>query len=137
MLFRGVRPRVAGAAPLPWLVGALSLVLCSGFHLLYYRGLSSGWHPAVTLAGMVCLELVVIGAFCVWARRRGWTPAHVIAAAAGAVLTYGWVSIRRMLAGATALGAPTTSLDVAGQVVLLLGILALAVVGARRAGRLT
>ena len=52
------------------------------------------------------------------------TP-HVLAAATGAILTYGWLSITRMISGTTALGVPTTTVDVVGQIFLLLGILAL------------
>jgi hypothetical protein len=59
-------------------------------------------------------------------------PSPALAAAAGAVLTYGWISISRMVRGSTALGAPTTAADIAGQVALLLAILLLVLAGSRR-----
>jgi hypothetical protein len=123
--FDGSGTRVHGSVPPVWLTGAASLGLCSGFVLLYERGRHNGLHPAVTLAGMLALELMAIAFITVWSKRTGWGRRHVLAAATGAILTYGWLSISRMIAGATALGVPTTTVDVVGQIFLLLGILAL------------
>ena len=137
VLFPGNRPRIDGAAPSPWLVGVVSLVLSSGFYLLFGRGPSSGWPSGVTLAAMLALELIAIGLFTAWSRRSDWGPIHALGAATGAVLTYGWLSIPRIAAGSTALGTPTTALDVAGQVILLALILVVIGVAARRLRRLT
>ena len=61
----------------------------------------------------------------------------MLAAATGAVLTYGWISIRRLVvAGGTSLGVPTTPVDVVGQVALLLAMLAVGYAGWRRIGKL-
>jgi hypothetical protein len=84
---------------------------------------------------MLALELIAIALITVWSRRPGWGPRHVLAAATGAILTYGWLSITRMISGATALGVPTTTVDVVGQVVLLLSILALIGFADRRLAR--
>jgi hypothetical protein len=60
----------------------------------------------------------------------------VLAAATGAILTYGWISITRMIAGTTALGVPTTTVDVVGQIFLLLGTLALIGMAGHRLARI-
>ena len=53
-----------------------------------------------------------------WSRRAGWGPVHALAASTGAILTYGWISLRRLVvAGGTSLGVPTTPIDVVGQAV--------------------
>jgi hypothetical protein len=63
-------------------------------------------------------------------------PQHPLAAASGAILTYGWVGLTRMIgSGTTALGAPTTAVDNIGQALLLASIVALIAIGARRLPR--
>jgi hypothetical protein len=124
--------RINGSVPL-WLPVVASLVLCSSFYLLYERGTATGLHPAVALVGMLALEIVAIVLFAVWSRRSGWGPGHVVAAATGAILTYGWHGIARMISGSTALGVPTTSVDIIGQFVLLLIILAIVALAFYRA----
>ncbi len=133
--FDGSGPRVHGSAPSVWLPCVASLVLCSSFYLLYERGPRKGLHPAATLAGMLALELMASAFITVWSKRPGWGPRHVLAAATGAILTYGWLSITRMISGTTALGVPTTMVDVVGQIFLLLGILALIGIADRQLAR--
>lgn len=130
--FAGPGPPVPGLAPSVWLTAAVSLGLCSCFVLLYERGSQKGLHPAVTLAVMLALELAAIAVLTVWSKRRGWGPRSVLAAATGAILTYGWRGIARMIAGTTALGVHTTTVDVLTQVLLLLGTLALIGLAYRR-----
>jgi hypothetical protein len=130
--FGGSGARVHGSVPAVWLPGVVSLLLCSSFYLLYERGPQWGLHPTVTLAGMLALELMAIALITIWSKRPGWGPRHVLAAATGAILTYGWLGITRMISGSTALGVPTTAVDVAGQIFLLLGILALISMAGRR-----
>ena len=130
--FTGSGTRVHGSKPALWLPGVLSFVLCSSFYLLYVRGPVKGLHPAVTLAGMLALELISITLLTVWSKRPGWGPGHVVAAATGAILTYGWISIARMISGTTMLGVPTTTVDVVGQIFLLLGTVAVIGVAIRR-----
>jgi hypothetical protein len=129
------RPSVTARAPSLWLTGTATLLLSSAFYVLRLRGQLYGLHPAVTVLGMLALELVAIACLTAWSRRAGWGPLHALAAATGAILTYGWLSIARMIAGRTALGAPTTAIDVAGQIVLLLAILAVARTGVHRLHR--
>ena len=136
MTFRVSSTAVHGSAPPVWLPGAASLGFCSSFYLLYERGPQNGLHPVVTLAGMLAVELMAIALIAIWSKRSGWGPRHVLAAATGAILTYGWLSITRMISGATALGVPTTMVDIIGQFFLLLGILALIGIADRRLARM-
>lgn len=126
------RPR-AGQAPSLWTVGVFSFALSSGFHLLFDRGNGQQLTAPLTLAGMLALEVVAVAALLVWSRRDGWTPRHPLAAATGAVLTYGWVGYARLvLGGETALGVPVTGADDLGQAVLLIGVMGLIALAARR-----
>jgi hypothetical protein len=113
----------------------VTLVLGSAFHTAFARGSSLGLHPTVTLAVMLALELAAVWLLAVWSRRAGWRPVHALAAAAGAVLTYGWLGISRFVEGRTALGVPTTAFDVAGQVALLLAVTAMTAIAGRRLSR--
>jgi hypothetical protein len=84
----GRRPgaALAGSAPSPWLVGLFALATSSifmGLNLLAPRG----WR---TVACYLVLYALAIGAVTVWSRRTGWTAAHRLALAAGALLTYAW-----------------------------------------------
>src|SRR5581483_11888158 len=99
---------------------------------VYGHGLPTRQHPVPTLAAMVGLEIVAAAALLVWSRRDRWGPHHTLAAAVGAIVVYGWISVERFAAGQTALGVPTTAVDVAGQAALLAAILGLAAVGWRR-----
>ena len=126
------RRRLSGSPPSVWVVGAAALLLASGFHALNERGAALGLPAAATLAGMLLLQLLAVALLGRWSRRKGWQPNHALAAAVGAVLTYGWISIVRMVLGGTALGLPTTKADVAGQILLLIGVLAAAYAGSRR-----
>jgi hypothetical protein len=124
--------RTSGQAPRPWLVAAMTLALGRAFHFLFDHGLPTREHPALTLAGMIGLEIIAVVALLQWSRREGWSARHALGAAVGAILAYGWLSVQRFAAGRTALGVPTTGVDVASQVALLAAILGIAVIGARR-----
>ena len=77
-----------------------------------------------------------IALFRAWARRVGWGPVHALAASTGAILTYGWISLRSLVVlGGTALGVPTTPIDVMGQAMLLLVMLGLSYLAWRRLRR--
>ena len=61
---------------------------------------------------------------------------HALAAATGAIVTYGWISLWRLVvAGSTFLGVPTTPIDVLVQAVLLLVMLGLSCLAWRRLQR--
>jgi hypothetical protein len=121
-----------GIAPAPWVVALVTLALGRAFHFCFDHGVPTRDHPVATLAALVSCELVGAVVLLRWSRRPGWTARHTLAAAVGAILVYGWISIGRFMAGRTALDVPTTSVDVASQVVLLALILGLAAVGWRR-----
>jgi hypothetical protein len=78
------QPEPAGAGPRPWLVGVASFAATSAFVQLYGLGVHI-WPWQAVASGMVLLLALMLAAA---ARRR--TPAEVYAAAAGALLTYGW-----------------------------------------------
>lgn len=130
--FRSGGAVTTSAPPPAWLIGLVTLILSSGFYELYSRGKEQGLPPNLVLFGMVLCEAAAIVLLTAWSRREGWGPRHVVAAATGAILTYGWMGIARMAAGTTAIGTPTTPVDVAGQVLLLTGVLALAALGQMR-----
>jgi len=113
-------------APSFWLVLAAALVLSSAFQVWFSYAPDHGLNAGLALVGMLALEIVAVVLFALWSRRPGWGPVQALAAASGAILTYGWISLRRLVvAGGTALGVPTTPIDVVGQAVLLLVMLGL------------
>ena len=117
------RPR---PAPSAWLVLIAALALCSAFQLWFAYAPRHGLQANLGLAGLLCLVTAAIALFVAWARRVGWGPVHALAASTGAILTYGWISLRRLVVlGGTALGVPTTPIDVVGQAMLLLVMLGL------------
>jgi hypothetical protein len=88
--------------------------------------------PVLALAGLLGLEATAVVLFAIWAGRAGWGPTHALAASLGAILTYGWISLRRLVvAGGTSLGVPTIPIDVIGQAALLLVMLGLGVLAWR------
>jgi hypothetical protein len=125
-----------GPLPSRWIVGATSFLLCSAFHLLYDHGHGHELPAALTLAGMLAIEASAIALLATWSRREGWHAEYPLAAASGAILTYGWVGLSRMIGeGTTALGMPTTVADSIGQALLLASMVTVIVIGARRLQR--
>ena len=113
-------------APSFWLVLASALVLSSAFQRLFVYAPSHAVRPVLALAGLLGLEATAVVLFAIWAGRAGWGPTHALAASLGAILTYGWISLRRLVvAGGTSLGVPTTPVDIVGQVALLLVVVGL------------
>ncbi|MFF3767428.1 DUF998 domain-containing protein [Streptomyces sp. NPDC001922] len=89
---RGVRLRkVPGRAPAPWRVGLAGLAVTSA----YWGPLNvvtADWYEWIGV-GVWCLAVAAGGWWLSrWSRRAGWGARHRFAAAAGAVLTYVWVS---------------------------------------------
>ena len=117
------------------LIALAALVLSSAFQQWFIYAPRDQVRAGLSLAGMLGLEAVAVVLFAVWSRRAGWGPAHALAAATGAIVTYGWMSLRRLVvAGGTLLGVPTTRIDVVGQVGLLLVMIALSYLASRRLG---
>jgi hypothetical protein len=73
-----------GLAPSPWLVGATTLVAGSLFLLV---PMPWGW---AAVACYLALEGATIAALRYWSRSETWGGMHVLAAAGGAALAYGW-----------------------------------------------
>ncbi|MFH8410239.1 DUF998 domain-containing protein [Streptomyces sp. NPDC018019] len=84
-------PRLPGRAPAPWRAGAAALVVTSAY-----------WGPLNPITDD-WFEWVGVGVWCVgtvlgvwwvrrWSRQEGWGVRHRFASAAGALLTYVWVS---------------------------------------------
>ena len=136
------RPRVAeprgGWVPPPWLAAIVALALSSALVIIDGDSQARGVPAALSVLGMLACEAIAIALFATWSRRAGWGPLHPVAMAAGAVLTYSWLSLSAfLLRGATNLGARVDAVDVAGQLVMVAVVLALvawsAVISARTA----
>ena len=115
-----------------WLAFPVVLVLLSAFmevrHGLPGRGVAAAWVIVLML-----LALAVLGAVVLFGSRRpGWAPMGCLAVAAGAVGTYGWLSLAAFGAGHTNLGVRTGPADLAGQVLLILLVFGLIGLGAAR-----
>lgn len=130
------RARVPGWTPPVWLAGLLSLALASAFELVRHLSQSAGVPAVLNLLAMLACALVAVVVIGRWSRTEGWGPAHLLALAAGTILTYGWVSTTTFLGGRTNIGDHVGALDVAGQVLevlIVLGLIAWGLVRGRRA----
>lgn len=133
LAFRIVRkpaPNTGGAevghGPSLWLVGAFAFALSSAFMIWFHYAPGHKLNWIVGLVVFLVIDAVAIAAFSAWSRRAGWGACHVVAAATGAVLTYGWFGLWRLLVnGKTAMGIKTQPIDVVGQICLLLAALGL------------
>jgi hypothetical protein len=121
-----VRPRpdrpAAGWVPGPRLLGVLSFVAASAFFA----------RPETWAGVAVGAALVVAAAVAVarWSGRPGWTPHHLLALAAGALLTYAWGGFVL-----TALYGPDDPVRWAGNAVFALLAVGLVAASARRLRR--
>lgn len=124
------RPRpVERVAPSPWLVGMLTLVLTSLLLALvmFWPGWLSQW---VSVAAWCVVAAALAALIARWSRHEGWSATHRLSAAAGALLTYAWVSFPHDPVGrSTAPGADTV--DLASNTVLALLAAGLIVLAAR------
>jgi hypothetical protein len=124
-----------GRAPSPWLAGGFAAAAGAVFVLLYAidpTGLSP-WLEALRIpAGLNVVANLVLFAITIavvtrWSRRPGWSQAHVLALAGGALLTYAWHSFPwRSLDNAG------LALDLGSNAAFTAGAIALLVVAARR-----
>jgi len=110
-----------GRAPSPWLVGATTLVASSLFLLV---PMPWGW---AAVACYLALEGVTIAALWNWSRSERWGGMHVLAAAGGAALAYGWHAFPQQ----PVLPA-SPSVDLAGNAFFLAALVATLVWAARR-----
>lgn len=114
--------------PRPWAVGAPAFAATSAYWGREY--LPDGVPAAVPVLGWAVLLAAVLVPCVRWSRSAGWSGAHRLALAGGALLTYVWVGFEqsRYLEVSRAAGIAGNALFAAGALVLL----ALAV---RRQGR--
>jgi hypothetical protein len=126
-------PAKGGHAPSVWVVLVVSLLLSSAFQRWFAFAPRHSMNATLSTTVMLLLDGVAVALFRTWSLRAAWGAQHTVAAAAGAVVTYGWISLRRFLvSGGTSLGVPTTPVDIVGQIVLVVAILGLGYLGWRR-----
>jgi len=129
------RNQTTGKAPSPWLVGVVSLVAGSLFLLIYAAdptGLSpwlASIHLTPWLATVLYLLLYVGLAALVsyWSHLSGWSDAHRLALAGGALLAYAWHSFpwEPFL-------SVSPMLDLVSKTILAVGAVSLLVIAALR-----
>jgi len=125
----------AAVAPAGWIVFVVTFVLAAAFIMIESMGRGHRLLPAIGLSGQLACELIALVVIARWSQRRDWGSLQYLAIAAGTTLTYALFGFYAFLQGHTHLGAPTGAVDMAGQIVLTLLILALIGWGARRSQR--
>lgn len=116
----------------PWVAFPAVLILLSAFELARYL-LPGRGVPAPLVVVLMLGTLAGVGAVVrTGSRRSGWSSVGCLAVAAGAVGTYGWLSLLTFARGHTNLGSSTGPVDVAGQIVLILVIFGLIALGLAR-----
>jgi hypothetical protein len=118
----------AEAVPSPRVVGTLFLVLGSAFMGLAL--LVPVIPAALNVAGMLGIFAAGVLALRRWSPRSGWSAAHMLAVAAGLVLTYAWYGFVQV----PSVGEIAPATDTAGNGVFAAGAVALLVVANRRVG---
>jgi peptidoglycan/LPS O-acetylase OafA/YrhL len=116
---RGRRPPPAGAAPSPWLVGAVALVASV---LFLQTELPPGWWKAVAAAVLLIGMSILVRR---WSRREGWDMRHRLALAAGALLAYAGGAFSTRPESAPKQGADhvvNAALAIAAVVVLIIAV---------------
>jgi hypothetical protein len=119
--FRPQSHRNDRTAPGPWAVGAFSFLIASTFMIV--RSVLADW-PLV-LAYLLLYGLVGV-AVVRWSARVGWSAAHRLALAGGALLTYAWHSFpeKPVLGSAGAI-------DLIGNAIFSIGAILLLVAASR------
>ncbi|WP_456823957.1 hypothetical protein [Cellulomonas sp. P5_E12] len=142
------RPRrtpVPRTPPSQMAVGTTFFALGSTFMLLLLAAVALGGAiPGLELSGRISdevpawvivvgqLTVIVVGAVALvrWSRRSRWGDTHLTAVAAGLLLAYAWYGVVQQM-----LADDARAVDIAGNVTLALGAVALAEVAMRRASR--
>ncbi|MEV4113557.1 hypothetical protein [Nonomuraea sp. NPDC049695] len=127
-------PTVEGRAPGPWAVFAFALVAGAIFVLLYAvdpTGLSPWLAIPIPAWVSVLIYLALFATVGVlvrrWSHRSGWSDAHRLALAAGAMLTYAWHSFPWKVIVPASQAADLTS-----NAIMTVGAVVLLVIAARR-----
>jgi hypothetical protein len=126
-------PRSTLIAPPLWLVTVAILVLATAYFAGESVASARGLPPVVSVVLRLGCELAAAALILAWSSRRGWTPRHYLAIATGTTATYFLFGLKALMSGYTNLGAPTSRVDIAGQVALGIAVLGLILAGARLA----
>lgn len=127
------QPLSTRQAPGAWRLCFGAFALSSVFQLWFHFAPGQELSPVIGLVVFLMLDCIALLAFYRFSGRAGWGSDSIVAVATGAVMTYGWFGLRRlMVSGHTAMGVKATTIDVAGQWGLLLGLLGLCWVARRR-----
>ncbi|MFJ5846983.1 hypothetical protein [Streptomyces sp. NPDC092903] len=115
----GARHPAGRRPPAPRVVGVLSFAATSAYWGREY--LPDGVPAAVPVLGWALLVAVVLVPCVRWARGEGWTGAHRLGLAGGALLTYAWVGFEqvRYLDVSRATGLLGNAVFATGALVLL------------------
>ena len=116
------RPKIRRPAPKPWLVGLAAFVASSLFFAK-----SETW-PGIAFGLVLLVAMVILIAR--WSRREGWSAAHRLALAGGALLTYAWGGFVL-----TSLYGRTGVVDLGGNALLAVCAIALLVAAIRTVRR--
>jgi hypothetical protein len=107
----------------PVLLGAGALMVTSIF-----KQLPRDMGPWLYVAVVLVLELGCTALILTWSRHVGWTEAHELALAAGALLTYAWTAFPQ-----TPVMPASPTQDLVGNTIFAVGALVLVVLAARTA----
>jgi hypothetical protein len=120
-----------GKAPSPWLVAVVGTAFALVFQLFerYGENVLSPWVMTVVY---VVLWVGFLSITAIWSARQGWDGRHVLALATGAILNYSWIGVLRVASGGVIKPLHVTPADLAGQVVLVVLVLAVIAWGFRR-----
>ena len=115
--------KTAGRNPNPWIAAGVALVAGSAVLLT-----PSTWNWGAA-AAILALDVATAAAVLVWSRRAGWDMRHKLALASGAALAYGWHAFIQN----PVVGKDVTLIRI-GNVIFLLGAIALIAFAAKRTG---
>ncbi|MEU7827620.1 MULTISPECIES: hypothetical protein [unclassified Nonomuraea] len=130
-----------GRAPSPWVAGTFALIAGTVFVLLYAvdpTGLSPWLAEAIPLPAWLSMLLYLalfvtaVTVLVRWSRRAGWSQAHRLALAGGAMLTYAWHSFPWRVIPLPGNPPPGLPVDLASNALFTVGAMVLLVVAARR-----
>jgi hypothetical protein len=103
---------------------AFAFALSSAFMIWFHYAPGQKINAHVGLAVFLIIDAIAIVTFASWSRTAAWGIRSVVAAATGAILTYGWFGLWRLIVnGKTALGVKAEPIDITGQVCLLVAML--------------
>jgi hypothetical protein len=126
------RPRpLTGRTPRPWLVAATAFA-ASTLYWVRDTLLPAGTPDWIAVTGWFLLAGAVLALCTRWSRTPAWGPAHRLALASGALLTYTWLGFTQ--SRDLAVPHPTALLGNVVFTLAALGLLALAARSLRQRG---